>query len=254
MSRLVVIAITVALLAIPAVSSTAIAATPKCDGLRATIVGTNGPDILKGTSRRDVIVSRGGADKIFGRGGNDVICTGSGRDTIVAGAGKDRVFGGRGKDTLKGGAGWDVLDGGPDKDACYKNADGAKLKNCEEADLRVTVTSPASVVENDDGTEDEDEKATFSVRVKNIGAKSAWYDLVVVDEWSNVTCSMKHSTTEQNQFVKPGAWLSYDYWATCEITGANPHVTMTATAKTTADDDDLSNNAAESRTDITPAP
>jgi hypothetical protein len=246
MSRLVVIAITVALLAIPVVSSTAIAATPRCDGLRATIVGTSGPDTLRGTSRRDVIVSRGGADKIFGRGGNDVICSGSGRDIIVAGAGKDRVFGGAGNDKLKGGAGWDVLDGGPDKDACYKNTNGGKLKNCEEADLRVTVTSPASV---DDG-----ETIRFTVRVKNIGAKPSPYDLVLKRVATGTECTNDYSGTYPGVKLQPRQWAEVWHEQSCEIIGADPHVTMTATAKTTAHDDDLSNNTAGSRTDISPAP
>ena len=51
-----------------------------CDGVRGTIVGTNGPDEINGTSGRDVIVAKKGNDDIEGKGGNDLICAGPGRD------------------------------------------------------------------------------------------------------------------------------------------------------------------------------
>ena len=50
MSRVVVLAISVALLAIPSVgSSSAVAAKPKCAGLVATKVGTNKSQVIRGT-------------------------------------------------------------------------------------------------------------------------------------------------------------------------------------------------------------
>ena len=42
--------------------------------LRCTIVGTAGPDVLRGTSRRDVICGLGGDDRLSGASGNDVLC------------------------------------------------------------------------------------------------------------------------------------------------------------------------------------
>jgi Tol biopolymer transport system component len=75
----------------------------KCGGRRATIVGDDGPDTLKGTKRGDVIMGFGGKDRIKGRGGNDRICGGAGKDKLVAGAGaKDLCVGGKGKDKAKG--------------------------------------------------------------------------------------------------------------------------------------------------------
>jgi uncharacterized delta-60 repeat protein len=88
----------------------------KCGGKRATIVGTNGRDKLKGTRRADVIVAVGGNDKVDGGGGNDLICGGNGNDSLKGGAGKDKVYGQAGKDSLSGGAGNDTLSGGAGKD------------------------------------------------------------------------------------------------------------------------------------------
>jgi uncharacterized delta-60 repeat protein len=97
----------------------------RCGGKRATIVGTNGKDRLRGTKRADVIVGLGGNDKISSLGGNDVVCGGDGNDSISAGSGNDKVSGGKGndkesggpgKDKLAGDAGNDVISGGPGND------------------------------------------------------------------------------------------------------------------------------------------
>ena len=98
---------------------------PRCAGHRATIVGTNGRDNLKGSRKADVIVALSGSDKISGGGGNDIICGGGGNDSITGGSGndklygedgKDRLSGQNGKDTLSGGAGNDKLSGGASND------------------------------------------------------------------------------------------------------------------------------------------
>jgi catechol 2,3-dioxygenase-like lactoylglutathione lyase family enzyme len=60
------------------------------------VVGTWGPDVLRGTHRRDVICARPGADRIDGRGGADRIEAGSGDDTTVGGPGRDPVGAGAG--------------------------------------------------------------------------------------------------------------------------------------------------------------
>jgi uncharacterized delta-60 repeat protein len=88
----------------------------KCDGVKATKVGTSGPDKLKGTNGRDVIAGLGGKDRINGRGGKDLICGGGGNDILRGGKGKDKILGGKGKDKLFGGPGRDVLNGGPGRD------------------------------------------------------------------------------------------------------------------------------------------
>jgi Ca2+-binding RTX toxin-like protein len=52
----------------------------------ATIVGTNGSDVLRGTSGPDVIAGLDGNDVIAGLGGDDIICGGRGNDKIDGGA------------------------------------------------------------------------------------------------------------------------------------------------------------------------
>jgi len=106
----------------------------RCQGKRATIVGTARSDRLKGTRKADVIVSLGGNDRIAAGAGNDLICAGRGNDTVDGSSGKDRAYGDSGndrlsggtgndrviglsgKDTLRGGTGNDLLDGGSGND------------------------------------------------------------------------------------------------------------------------------------------
>ena len=71
-----------------------------CNGLPATIVGTEGDDTIVGTPGADVIVTFGGEDTIRGRNGNDTICAGTGGDWIDPGGGNDWVHGQAGKDTI----------------------------------------------------------------------------------------------------------------------------------------------------------
>lgn len=91
----------------------------------ASVVGTDGPDVLVGTAGPDVIDGRGGSDIILGLGGDDILLGGDGADIILGGAGDDHVVGGAGPDLLlgedgddllEGGAGGDILVGGPGHD------------------------------------------------------------------------------------------------------------------------------------------
>lgn len=95
----------------------------------ATIVGTDGDDVIHGTSGRDVIVAGAGDDTIFGGGYNDIICAGPGDDLIAdgqwtarGGPGNDTIrgvmfqYGGDGADALEGTPANDVLVGGGGKD------------------------------------------------------------------------------------------------------------------------------------------
>ena len=99
-----------------------------CDDLPATIVGTNGDDVIQGTPGPDVIVALGGNDRIFGGGGGDTICAVSGNnfikgqqgnDYIVGGLGKDVIFGNAGGDTIFGLSGNDILWGGVGPDTIH---------------------------------------------------------------------------------------------------------------------------------------
>jgi hypothetical protein len=103
---------------------------PQCLGETATIVGTAGPDHLKGTSHKDVILALGGDDAVKGRGGDDLICGGDGADELDGGrgndqindgddAGSDELVGGPGDDRLYGNLGDDVIDGGRGNDQLF---------------------------------------------------------------------------------------------------------------------------------------
>jgi Ca2+-binding RTX toxin-like protein len=87
-----------------------------CAGRRATIVGDDGPDKIKGTKKADVIVANAGKDIVRGRGGNDRICGGRGKDQLRGNNGRDRIFGQAGADLLAGGRASDTLRGGKGKD------------------------------------------------------------------------------------------------------------------------------------------
>lgn len=63
----------------------------RCQGHKATIVGTRGRDEITGTPRRDVIAALGGKDKVRGLGGPDIICGGKGQDELFGGAGRNSV-------------------------------------------------------------------------------------------------------------------------------------------------------------------
>ncbi len=81
-------------------------AIPLCYGQPATIIGTEGADLLRGTSGDDVIVGLGGDDTIFGGDGNDLICGGDGDDRLYGGS---HAF--RGGDECDGEAGSNRLSG-----------------------------------------------------------------------------------------------------------------------------------------------
>lgn len=86
-------------------------------GQRATIVGTPGPDILRGTTRSDVIVGLGGNDRIYGGKGNDLICGGFGVDVLSGGDGSDSLIAGAPSAPVQPRDGWaDVLIGGAGSD------------------------------------------------------------------------------------------------------------------------------------------
>jgi hemolysin type calcium-binding protein/parallel beta helix pectate lyase-like protein len=84
----------------------------ECHTKVATIVGTEGPDLIVGTPGRDVIQAGGGDDRIYGQSGADLICGGGGNDRLFGNGGADRLLGGRGVDFLRGGPGDDRTFGG----------------------------------------------------------------------------------------------------------------------------------------------
>jgi hypothetical protein len=88
----------------------------RCEGKTATLVGTDGRDILRGSVGPDVIATGGGRDVVRGGRGADRICTGAGRDLIRGGPGGDRLVGGRDADRILGGAGHDRCPGASRRD------------------------------------------------------------------------------------------------------------------------------------------
>jgi serralysin len=96
-----------------------------CFGQAATIVGTEGDDVLRGTDGADVISGLGGTDIIDGLGGADLLCGGDNPlvirppqqlpsdpewpvlEVLRGGDGNDRIDGGLGFDSIKGGSGDD---------------------------------------------------------------------------------------------------------------------------------------------------
>ncbi|NNC81683.1 MAG: hypothetical protein HKN94_16180 [Acidimicrobiales bacterium] len=93
-----------------------------CNGVLATIVGTNGDDTILGTSGRDVIHALDGNDVIHGADGNDLVCGGHGNDRITGGPGNDLLRGGQGRDVIDGNVGSDDLRGGTGADRLRGNS------------------------------------------------------------------------------------------------------------------------------------
>lgn len=105
-----------------------------CKGEVATIVGTEGDDVLQGSASPDVIAGLGGNDVIRGLSGRDLICGGGGDDGIYGDDDPDRLYGGAGADdigagsaehgggVIVGGRGPDVLRGSTAPDRIFGKA------------------------------------------------------------------------------------------------------------------------------------
>ncbi|MCB2224047.1 MAG: peptidoglycan DD-metalloendopeptidase family protein [Actinobacteria bacterium] len=133
----------------------------KCFGKRATLVGTDGDDVLTGTDGRDVIHGMGGNDTIEGLGGDDLICAGTGDDVVDGGDGNDKIRGqegddmldgGEGDDVVRGGAHNDTLDGGPGNDRVYGDRNGDVLYGSDGDDLLIGGGS-RDVIDPGDGSD-----------------------------------------------------------------------------------------------------
>ena len=117
---------------------------PTCNGHLATIVGTEGHDVIQGTAVADVIVGLGGNDKIYGLEGDDIICGGPGRDRIYGGPGrdllrgdgqKDKLIGNQGIDWIFGGNGDDVIRGNGDRDVIAGQGGNDSIQGRNNEDL-----------------------------------------------------------------------------------------------------------------------
>jgi Ca2+-binding RTX toxin-like protein len=127
-------ALVAALLVLAAVAAHAVAASggeeeARCQGRKATIVGTPGDDVIHGTPGRDVIYGGAGDDAIFGSLGNDLICGGPGDDVVHGGRGNDDVDGGPGADRVFGDLGDDKVLGGSGADDDVSGGLGIDIAN-----------------------------------------------------------------------------------------------------------------------------
>lgn len=113
LAAIALLACTVAAFTVVTASGAESGAAPMCDGKRATIVGTDGDDVIHGTDKADVIWGGPGDDTIYAGLGNDIICGGAGDDLIHGGRGNDWVEGGAGTDSVFGDLGDDHVSGGP---------------------------------------------------------------------------------------------------------------------------------------------
>jgi hypothetical protein len=103
---------------------------PTCASRPATLIGTEGNDLLEGGEDVDYIVGLGGDDTIRGSGRNDRLCGGDGDDLLQGGDGDDSLLGGNGDDTLEGEAGWDTLIGDAGTDTCEGGTGNTSLSGC----------------------------------------------------------------------------------------------------------------------------
>ena len=102
-TAMLIIAISFAGILLVGGSVSTAASTATCLGERATIVGTDGDDMITGTNDDDVIVALGGNDMISARDGDDLVCAGDGNDRIDGGDGfVDGIDGGPGDDSIDG--------------------------------------------------------------------------------------------------------------------------------------------------------
>jgi concanavalin A-like lectin/glucanase superfamily protein/hemolysin type calcium-binding protein len=88
------------------------AASGRCAGRAATIVGTTGADVLSGTGGVDVVQAGAGNDTVRALQADDVVCGGRGDDRLFGGPGRDLLIGGAGRDRIRGQGGDDRVFGG----------------------------------------------------------------------------------------------------------------------------------------------
>ena len=108
-----------------------------CNGMRPTIVGTPGRDIIyvpEGAGQQ-VVMALGYADIIYGSSGDDIICGGDGNDIIYGGAGNDTIFGDDGSDRIYGEDGDDIIHGGAGIDSIDGGAGNNQLYGDDGNDL-----------------------------------------------------------------------------------------------------------------------
>jgi len=116
----------------------------RCFQYQATIVGTEGDDMLVGTPAQDVIVGLGGDDTIRGLEGDDRLCGGDGIDLVMGDDGADFVKGGSGGDVVRGGPGNDRIMGNDGDDLLLGGSGNDLMRGSSE-----TIVASPNVLERD---------------------------------------------------------------------------------------------------------
>ncbi|MEE9416750.1 MAG: calcium-binding protein [Acidimicrobiales bacterium] len=151
----------------------------RCGGRAATIVGTEGDDVIVGTSGDDVIVLLGGDDTANGRGGDDRICGGTGNDHLIGGSGRDILRGGAGDDVLSGRSGNDRLWGGKGTDSCVggrHNLERRRFRGCED------IAVPSRVIRQHCTGVDDRLTLTNNIDIDGDGAEDIYYEGFLWDD------------------------------------------------------------------------
>ena len=119
----------------------------------ASIIGTDGDDVLEGTSEGDIILGGSGNDIINGGPGVDNLNGEDGNDTIDGGEGNDIINGGNNNDTIDGGSGDDTIDGGGGDDSITGGAGNDEIIGGSQQDtLNGTDSNAAGAGEVDNLT------------------------------------------------------------------------------------------------------
>ncbi len=185
-----------------------------CDGEVATIVGTDGRDVLIGTEGRDVMAGLGGNDVLRGMGGDDLMCGDEGRDRLFGGLGNDTLFGGTKNDIVKGDQGRDVL---------YGNQGNDRVIGGGGADTLIGGSGERDRLVGKGGTDScSDRQSTFTTRLNTcemndvpigyevtgtlteVGTGDPWSGMVVTltDESDDAIGEVTQATTDdQGRFV-----------------------------------------------------
>ena len=123
-----------------------------CGGFRATIIGTEGHDVIFGTEGPDIIHGLGSSDLIRGMGGDDIICGGDGADFLSGVSGNDIIYGGDGHDAIWGGPGDDIIYGEEKFDTLY-GGDGNDELNGGVGDDRLVGLAGDDILNGDHGND-----------------------------------------------------------------------------------------------------
>jgi len=170
---------------------------PKCQDVRATIVGTKGNDVLQGTKKRDVIAGLAGDDIIYGLGAHDRICGGPGHDRLYGGRGNDRLSGNKGNDSLFGEGGKDQLFGGSGDDGCLQQGGaGTSCRHGPVSDLLLSMGLVGVLTLGDTQYED-------NTLEKFMGSYHP--------TWGRVK-DMTHPAVGNHEYLTPGAVGYFDYF------------------------------------------